>query len=65
MDMWLGGMKRAFEEGNDASSEWTTKARTAKADLKETSRREFEEDWVESGGGYRSGEMERGRLLRV
>ena len=34
--------------------------RTAKADLEETSRREFEEDWVESGGGYRSCEMERG-----
>ena len=35
------------------------KARTAKEDLEETSRREFEKDWVESGGGYRSCEVER------
>ena len=47
-----------FQEGNDASSEWTVKAKTAKADLVEASGREFEEDWVESGGGYRSCEME-------
>ena len=45
-------------------SEWTTKAKMAKADLGETSRREFEEDWVESGGGYRSCEMEWERLLK-
>ena len=30
------------------------------ADMEETSRKEFEKDWVESGGGYRSYEMERG-----
>ena len=33
--------------------------RTAKADLEKTSR-EFEGDWVESGGGYGSCKMERG-----
>ena len=37
-----------------------TKARTAKADLEEASRRKFEENWAENGGGYRSCEMERG-----
>ena len=36
-------------------------ARTAKANMEETSRREYEEDWVESGGGYKSCEMEKGR----
>ena len=63
---WYGHVVRRDEEIilkktiKDASTEWTTTARKAKPNLEETSRREFEEDWVESGGGYRSREMERG-----
>ena len=36
------------------------KARTAEANMEETSRREYKEDWVEGGGSYRLHEMERG-----
>ena len=62
---WYGHVVRRDEENilkkaNDASSEWTTKARTSNANLEETNRREIEKDWVEGGGGYRSCEMERG-----
>ena len=35
-------------------------ARTTKANMEETSRKEYEEDWVESGGGYRSCEIREG-----
>ena len=46
-------------EKKKAKQTWKRQAaRKAKADLEETGRREFEEDWVESGGGYRSCEME-------
>ena len=34
--------------------------RTAEANMEETSRGEYKEDWVEGGGSYRSREMERG-----
>ena len=34
-------------------------ARTARANMEETSRKEYK-DWVEGGGSYRSREMERG-----
>ena len=34
--------------------------RTAEANMEETSRREYKEDWVKGGGSYRLGEIERG-----
>ena len=36
------------------------KARTAEANMEETSRGKYKEDWIEGGGSYRSREMERG-----
>ena len=50
--------KSFHTEGNDAESEWTAKAKTAKNDMEKAGERECEESLVEDQGSCRSNEME-------